>query len=331
MDSELNNNCTAFVKSEIDLMDSWGSWSFSIDGQNMLKISYDSRNDMYVPRDNLESNDHGEFVLNEEMNVKNAEEQEYEPNSIEVSDKDLSQIQAVEIARRILMYLKNDDMQQISRTFDELKPNDLEIVLSCTMKEMNDNNNMKSILCPILMCSANITVAVIMQHIMLPWSEVCCDNASDFIFNLSEFVEKFRKDATHEIILPLLKSPQSILVEDQQLLIEVMSHLPSVNWKTLLNEYIDYLDSSIQNWQLPILLTMTDKSRETLNEPRVLKRLIDTCACCVTQYTSNINFGQILISIGRYDILTVNMKESIRITADNMKGIIKMKVLKSLK
>lgn len=76
---------------------------------------------------------------------------------------------------------------------------------------------------------------------------------------------------------------------------------------------------------------MTDKSRETLNEPRVLKRLIDTCACCVTQYTSNINFGQILISIGRYDILTVNMKESIRITADNMKGIIKMKVLKSLK
>lgn len=44
-------------------MDSWGSWSFSIDGQNMLKISYDSRNDMYVPRDNLESNDHGEFVL----------------------------------------------------------------------------------------------------------------------------------------------------------------------------------------------------------------------------------------------------------------------------
>lgn len=70
------------------------------------------------------------------------------------------------------MYLKNDDMQQISRTFDELKPNDLEIVLSCTMKEMNDNNNMKSILCPILMCSANITVAVIMQHIMLPWVSV---------------------------------------------------------------------------------------------------------------------------------------------------------------
>lgn len=169
---------------------------------------------------------------------------------------------------------------------------------------------------------------IICEEIYLPWFKTRESNLTGFVDSLSKLIVHFPEYACKSFLVKLLIDRESILVKHLNWLVDIMKSLDQQHWCILLNEYINNCDG-LDQYQIPVLLHLVNNCQKRLNNDDA-ERLVELCRNSAHEYSTNRDFGLLLMSvIGAIDL--DKFRSEMTTVCGQLKGVSKFMIMKALK
>lgn len=148
-------------------------------------------------------------------------------------------------------------------------------------------------------CSALANVhthsVILCRNALLPWVQA---GLGLTVEPLSKIITLFPEVACKEVIVPLLASESSPLVNDLFTLKDLMANLKPEHWTLVLREFALSVGNELQKWHIPVLTVLIEQSSvEKKNIHDILNQVISAVASVTHHFAENREFGTLMIAV----------------------------------